>query len=1413
MNPQPNNLPGRAEAPPNLVDAETLLKMPPQLTEVKASTAPAPTFDYNRYQVPTPQVNRFVETGDTLDNTTAFKTAADQPVSKLSSSPILNLSKRRVTKTLSAAAALIIVVGLGIGLSIYRTNHNTAANLSLNQKSADTASLSGIDQTTLKLNRNTLVNGKTFTATGPVVIQNENNSAEALKIQDANGTNLFIADTLNNRVGIGGAPSVAGAALQVVGDISSNGKVLAADGAISLSSEGLRIGTVLVCSARGCISSTSPSPTPTSPTIDVANVAYINQNQTFSGNNSFANASGTFSGNGAGLTGLSASNLASGTVANARLSGNVTVAGNSFNGASQLVMLDSSGLLPALNGSALTNVDAITLQGNGSAYFTNASNIATGTLNDSRLSANVTVAGNSFNGASQLVKNNPSGDLPALSGINLTSLNAGALASGTVNDLRLSNNVTLQGNTFNGASQLLQLTGTALYPALNGSLITNINASNIATGTLNDSRLSANVALLGASSQTFSGNNTFSNIISAPGLETTNNGHIIAVGFSGTSTGALTYNFDNTATPGTYNICTTAGNCGGAGGNVTATGGTTNQLAKFTAGTAIGDSILSDNGSTVSVSGTLAATTLKQNSNTVCDVSGNCAGVGGQVGTSGTPTSGTVALFTGSATIGNSIITQSAGIIGVAGNLNLTGSSTFQLNGSQVTSSILSNDSNLAKISANNSFSGNNTLTGTVLAKNASNSTGAFQIQNAAGTSNLFIADTTNSRIGIGIQPGYTLDVNGDINVSTGSSYRINGVAICGPSATCAPSSGSNNYIQNNASQQANANFNIQSVNSGSVVGIVRGATGQTADLLRAQDENGANVLKVGKTGNLIVQPSVNSTTAFQIQNAAGTSNLFIADTTTNKIAIAQASAAYQLDVAGDINSTTGIRVGGTLLCAAGGCLAASGSGSYIQNGTAQQTNANFNIKNTNVNNIGGIIEAASGQAVDVLDVQSHLGTSKYLVVDSGGKVGIGDANPQTLLDVNGVITSRSSNDYLVKSSVGNYGLYYDATNNGLALYSAGNLGVQVKSDGSVGIGTNNPGQKLEVNGNIRLGAGSLIGFGATDSIKFQDSGSNVLNIYTAGTMQLSLDASGNLTLGGNGLLVMGTKASDPTCTTGATYYNSATNSFRGCQGPSGATAWMDLVSPPGSILQYAGSSAPAGYFIADGSAVSRTTYARLFAAVGTSYGAGDGSTTFNLPDFRGRSAVGLNTSESGRTDVNALGNNEGAVVGSRTPYHKSSVVQPTISTPSINVVQPTISTPSINVVQPTISTPSINVVQPTITRTTDAAITVWGSGNNVGGWNYIAGSGTIRGGTTFNTDGAYVSTQAAYAASGGSASLASAPIASGGSASLASAPIASGGSASLASAPIASGGTVGPQSNVPTDTGAYLTVNYIIKF
>lgn len=86
-----------------------------------------------------------------------------------------------------------------------------------------------------------------------------------------------------------------------------------------------------------------------------------------------------------------------------------------------------------------------------------------------------------------------------------------------------------------------------------------------------------------------------------------------------------------------------------------------------------------------------------------------------------------------------------------------------------------------------------------------------------------------------------------------------------------------------------------------------------------------------------------------------------------------------------------------------------------------------------------------------------------------------------------------------------------------------------------------------------------------------------------------------------------------------------------------GVTATTDEINllagqallPPGSITMHAGASAPSGWLPCDGAAVSRSTYAALYAIVGTAFGAGDGSLTFNLPDLRDRFPVGTGTTYS----------------------------------------------------------------------------------------------------------------------------------------------------------------------------------------
>lgn len=101
----------------------------------------------------------------------------------------------------------------------------------------------------------------------------------------------------------------------------------------------------------------------------------------------------------------------------------------------------------------------------------------------------------------------------------------------------------------------------------------------------------------------------------------------------------------------------------------------------------------------------------------------------------------------------------------------------------------------------------------------------------------------------------------------------------------------------------------------------------------------------------------------------------------------------------------------------------------------------------------------------------------------------------------------------------------------------------------------------------------------------------------------------------------------------------------------------LSAVIPPGTIIHYAGRTVPSGWLICNGANVSRTDYAALFAAIGTIYGTGDGSTTFGLPNLDGRFLEGT-------TSTSSVGNYRSAglpnITGSFTSHGNTGAMQTT---------------------------------------------------------------------------------------------------------------------------------------------------------
>ena len=115
-----------------------------------------------------------------------------------------------------------------------------------------------------------------------------------------------------------------------------------------------------------------------------------------------------------------------------------------------------------------------------------------------------------------------------------------------------------------------------------------------------------------------------------------------------------------------------------------------------------------------------------------------------------------------------------------------------------------------------------------------------------------------------------------------------------------------------------------------------------------------------------------------------------------------------------------------------------------------------------------------------------------------------------------------------------------------------------------------------------------------------------------------------------------------------------------------GVTSWNLLpyandqriatANPTGIVTTFAGSTAPSGWLMCDGTAISRDTYSALFTAIGTTYGVGDGSTTFNLPDLRSKVPVGKAASGTFSTLGGFTGSETVSLAIGNLPAHSHSI-------------------------------------------------------------------------------------------------------------------------------------------------------------
>lgn len=231
------------------------------------------------------------------------------------------------------------------------------------------------------------------------------------------------------------------------------------------------------------------------------------------------------------------------------------------------------------------------------------------------------------------------------------------------------------------------------------------------------------------------------------------------------------------------------------------------------------------------------------------------------------------------------------------------------------------------------------------------------------------------------------------------------------------------------------------------------------------------------------------------------------------------------------------------------------------------------------------------------------------------------------------VVVPDVAKGYWVKNSATGSALTF-RTSSGTGFTLPSNEWVFAISDGASAVNTT----PTSLSGYARLSASQVFTGANTFTSSVNITGPVSVSASAAFTRPVDIRAA--LSVTGAAIFTSAVAINAPLSVTGAAVFTSTVNiskslvvaatvesTLGGVKFPDGTLQSTAATSasgvPAGSVFDYAGSTAPSGYLLCFGQAVSRSTYSDLFTAIGTTFGSGDGSTTFNLPDLRGRVAAG----------------------------------------------------------------------------------------------------------------------------------------------------------------------------------------------
>jgi len=657
---------------------------------------------------------------------------------------------------------------------------------------------------------------------------------------------------------------------------------------------------------------------------------------------------------------------------------------------------------------------------------------------------------------------------------------ANAAADGTTKGIAAFNGTNFTASS--GVINTIQNINTTATPTFGSITISN---------TINANTLTPSSSLIvGATTQSFTLQGNASSKLTA-----TNGSFATTVGFSGIPTGNVTYNFDQSATSGTYTVCTTAANCTGVGGTVTTSGGTTNAIPKFTGGQVLGNSGLSDNGTVVSTSEQIQAGSLQSNS---LDRSS-----AGTLSIGATNATGT--------TIGNTSSTNPALIQG--GTTGITFTSTGS----------------------------------TVVKQSGTATSTAFQVQNTLGTATYFDVDAFNGRVGIGTNaPSEQLDVVGQLPSATvGSAFATSSptydVATEGQYAYTAsygkfdtwditrPSapvklgtltistgvvnvkvSGKYAFVVNGTNNQVYV-INVSNPASPTLSATIGASISLgTLNQVNAAAVQGRYLYIAGSTpGNnyILVYDIANPSSPQYVANvteAQGVDSLAIQGT--YLYATVAATGLQILDIS---NPASPVNKGALASSLATNTVIVQGRYAYLAGGTTLQA---VNVSNPTSPASVGTVTLDSSESNIVLQ-----GKYIYAAISSSHELQVVNVSNPASMSIAGTIATGTEVRSIALS--GNYAYVSDYTNGKLLVYDMGGAYIQLLQAGAVAVTTLDVSNTLQVEGAASFANGVRInqGFSADGNSSIQGalqiqnaSGVSVMNVDSANS-QVTLGTASSL--------------------------------------------------------------------------------------------------------------------------------------------------------------------------------------------------------------------------------------------------------------------------------------------------------------